>query len=357
MQSFNIKGKQTRSKLRFVYGVLILLYFPLLSSSLESKSLKILFGSCLHQKFPAPILKNILNENPDYFFLLGDNIYFDTEIASEKEPAYKEFFSNPDWLKISKKINVRSVWDDHDYGLNDSGGEYSEKEISRNLYLKYLGSLHPKSIQHGSPQGEGIYFSEVLVKEGKKIHFIFLDTRYFRSPLKRNFYSYFIGKKYYTPDENAELSMLGEAQWAWLQQELKIKSDLLVLVSSIQVIATEHPFEKWENFPLERTKLIRAIEESNAKETIIFSGDRHIAEIYKLPSVKKGNIVEITSSSLNLPLKTIPLEFGSEYKIGNSFKDANFGRLSISLSNPVLDWTAEILNESGETVLEIKKEK
>ena len=71
---------------------------------------------------------------------------------------------------------------------------------------------------------------------------------------------------------------------------------MIVLVSSIQILATNHGFEKWNNFPHERTRLLSLIKESK-KPVILVSGDRHKAAIYK-----RDNLYELTTSSLNKPL-------------------------------------------------------
>ena len=51
-------------------------------------------------------------------------------------------------------------------------------------------------------------------------------------------------------------TLLGAEQWDWLKMTSNDSHDLLILASSIQVIPTEHRFEKWSNIPAEREKLI-----------------------------------------------------------------------------------------------------
>ena len=50
--------------------------------------------------------------------------------------------------------------------------------------------------------------------------------------------------------------MLGDEQWVWLEKVLNNKNDLNIIVSSIQVLPTDHIFEKWHNLPHERSRLI-----------------------------------------------------------------------------------------------------
>ena len=42
--------------------------------------------------------------------------------------------------------------------------------------------------------------------------------------------------------------MLGETQWAWLEDQLSMPADIRIITSSIQVIAEGHGWERWGNF-------------------------------------------------------------------------------------------------------------
>ena len=94
---------------------------------------------------------------------------------------------------------------------------------------------------------------------------------------------------------------MGQDQWLWLKDKMKKKVDLRVIVSSFQVLAADHGWDKWGNFPLEQEKLYSQINNSKAVKTIIISGDRHIGGIYSR-NFHDVQLLEITSSSLNKPL-------------------------------------------------------
>ena len=74
-----------------------------------------------------------------------------------------------------------AVWDDHDYGENDAGLEYPQKAESQQIFLDFLNEPGD-SVRRKSP---GIYDSIILGPDGKRVQFILLDTRYFRTSLKR----------------------------------------------------------------------------------------------------------------------------------------------------------------------------
>ena len=97
-----------------------------------------------------------------------------------------------------------------------------------------------------------------------------------------------------------EATILGNEQWKWLKEQLNKPHDILILATSIQLLATEHRFEKWSNFPNERAQIISLLNQLDST-VLIVSGDRHRGGIYK-----QGDLVEITSSSLNRGLPSIP---------------------------------------------------
>ena len=284
----------------------------LISSSnfIYAESIKIGLGSCLDQDYPQPIWQSIKKEDLNYFIFLGDNVYGDTRYGSlrKMKSAYdKQKKVLPDFLN---DISIFSIWDDHDFGINDGGADYRFKRRAQELYLDFWEI----SKDDDRSNREGIYFSKNEIFFDKKFKFIFLDTRFFRSKLK--------GKKSnYIENIEPDATILGNAQWTWLENELKSDFDFLFIFSSIQIIAKDHRFEKWSNFPNERAKLFELLEQFNDK-TILFSGDRHRAGIYR-----KNGIIEVTSSSMNKPGSSFSET--DSYLIGKTYPQENYGVLEI----------------------------
>ena len=101
----------------------LIFFLFLISSSnyIYAESIKIGLGSCLDQDYPQPILQSIKEEDLNYFIFLGDNVYGDTPSGSlrKMKSAYdKQKKVLPDFLD---DISIFSIWDDHDYGINDGG--------------------------------------------------------------------------------------------------------------------------------------------------------------------------------------------------------------------------------------------
>ena len=310
-------------------------FFLLLISSsnfIYAESIKIGLGSCLDQDYPQPIWQSIKKEDLNYFIFLGDNVYGDTRNGSlrKMKSAYdKQKKILPDFLN---DISIFSIWDDHDFGINDGGGDYRFKRRSQELYLDFWEITKDDDRSNR----EGIYFSKNEIFFGKNFKFIFLDTRFFRSRLK--------GKKSnYIENIESDATILGNAQWTWLENELKSDFDFLFIFSSIQIIAKDHRFEKWSNFPNERAKLFELLDQFNDK-TILFSGDRHRAGIYR-----KNGIIEVTSSSMNKPGSSF--NETDSYLIGKTYPQENYGVLEI-LENTI---HIKIKDIKGKTLNSIEK--
>ena len=329
---------------RFTLTTLIFLTFSnySLTDTKYSEFYVIGFGSCITEKREQPIWSAIKEENLNEFFFMGDNVYGDnkeTGLLDDMKIAYAlQKTKFPKWLD---DIKVNAIWDDHDYGKNDGGSEYLHKSESQDLFLEFW------KVAKDDPRWdrEGIYFSEVREIFNLKVNLIGLDTRYHRSLLGQK-------DKPYSPVEDTSKTMLGQDQWNWLIDLLGQESDLNIIVSSIQVIPTNHGFEKWGNFPHERTKLIRLIEESKIP-TIIISGDRHKAGIYKV-----NNLIELTSSSMNKPLPNyiskiwdlISKETDTNL-VDEMYYPENYGTVTINQKGSVL---IELKSLNGKTVNSIE---
>ena len=309
-------------------GKFYLVLFVFFSNFLISDEIKIGIGSCLDQDFPQPIWQPIEEENLDYFIFLGDNVYGDSifENLYKMKRAYsKQEKLLPDFLD---QTDIFAIWDDHDYGKNDGGSDYKYKKLAENLFLDFWNV----PINDVRRSREGIYFSENKVFFNKKYKLIFLDTRYFRSQLK--------GKKgSYQKNNDESATILGKEQWTWLEKELDSNFDYLFIFSSIQIIPEDHGFEKWSNFPNDRTKLLKILEKYKDR-TILFSGDRHRSGIYK-----RNGIIEITSSSMNKPGSSF---FETDkYLIGETYPQENYSVLKIlndDINIDIKDKHGEILN-------------
>lgn len=300
---------------------------------------RIAFGSCAHQQKPQPIWNAIRASKPDVFLFLGDNIYGDTEDMAVLRAKYQKLDAIPEFAALRSSCPVLGIWDDHDYGVNDGGAEYPMRAEAQEAFADFF-RLPADSPVRSRP---GIYDSRVIGPEGRRVQIIQLDCRYFRSPLVKLSQRGAHGP--YAPNRDPAATVLGEAQWKWLEEQWKVPADLRVVMSSTQVLVQDHAWECWENFPLERARLLGQLKESGAGRVIFLSGDRHLAEIMCLsnedPLSPGFPVWEVTSSSLTNPGGGRDNEPNRHRISEGNFRDVNFGILEI-------DW------KSGQVVASIR---
>jgi alkaline phosphatase D len=224
--------------------------------------------------------------------------------------------------------------------LNDGGIEFVHKAVAKELFLDFWDAPADDTRRTRG----GIYDSRIIGPAGKRVQMILLDVRWFRSPLRNTDQRGAPGKQRYLPDPDPSKTMLGPEQWAWLATELRKPAELRLIVSSTQVLAEGHGWERWGNMPLEKQRLVDTIRESGAKGVVFLSGDRHIGALYRETPDGLYPLYEVTSSGLNM-VYWAAREPGPN-RLGPLFAAANFGVVEV-------DWSARTLllalrDESGD---------
>ena len=252
---------------------------------------RIAFGSCIDTN-AHPMLERFVETPWDIAVLLGDNIYADTTNHSVMKAKYDALKESEFWKRAREKGPVLATWDDHDFGADNSGGEYPMKRESQRLFLDFMDEP-ADSIRH---RREGVYDSYLFGPPGQRVQIILLDTRYYRSNLSTGINNVVPSGGRYIPDPDRSKTMLGEAQWAWLGEQLRVPAELRVIGSSIQIISEFSGAEAWANFPHEKQRLLALLE--NVENVVFISGDRHWAELSRMDRPGQPPIYDLTSSSL-----------------------------------------------------------
>lgn len=307
----------------------------------EQTLTRIAFGSCYKTDRDPTVWTTIASRNPDALVLLGDNVYADTRDPAKLRDAWHALESTESFAALRERVVLLATWDDHDYGENDAGREYPIRAESQRAFLDFL--REPADSRRR--EREGVYESYTFGPEGRRVQIILLDTRYHRSGLTRRESrgANADGRHgFYLRDESESATMLGETQWEWLEQRLREPADVRLIGSSIQFVAEDHFWERWEQFPRERSRLLRLLGDAGDSAVVFLSGDRHKAEISLLDvsrmderdRVDAGRpIYDITASSFNAPLGIFSNEI-NRHRLGRVYQETNFGEIEF-------DWDAE----------------
>ena len=309
----------------------------------------IAFGSCNRQDLNNLLWDDVRKTNPQIWIWGGDNVYADTDDVEQIRTLYNAQKNAKGYKKLRSEVEVIGCWDDHDYGLNDGGAEWSIKESSQQAFLDFM------DVPENSPRRlqEGIYtsYNYQLTKMPGRIKVIILDTRYFRTALTPDP----SGEKRYIPNEYGEGTILGETQWEWLREELKdSQADFNIIFSSIQFLSDQHGFETWGNFPHEVDRMKKLIIESEAKGVFILSGDRHISEFSSLQLEGMSYpLIDFTSSGLTNAFS----EYSGEpnpYRLGEVVFTESFGLLKFNMTAKKIRF--QIIGNGGTVLAEIEQQ-
>lgn len=308
----------------------------------------IVLGSCLKQ-VDHPMLDRTLTLPMDLFLFLGDNIYADTRDMTVMRAKYDALKASRFFQELRRRGPVLATWDDHDFGANDAGAEYPLRRESQAEFLRWLD----EPADSPRRRRDGVYDARVLGPAGRRVQVILLDTRFFRGPLRRAAPGEpaLVGGPH-RPQTDRSVTLLGEAQWRWLEEQLRQPAELRLVASSIQFVSEFSGAEAWANFPHEKQRLLDLLRETRAAGVLFVSGDRHWCELSRMDGPTGYPLYDLTVSALT---EKHPRGTPSENRyraLPQTYHDVNAGHVHIdwSAADPLVTW--RIVDVTGRTQLE-----
>lgn len=261
--------------------------------------MKIAFTSCMNFK-PGPdgyqhVWDRIAQEQPDYLFLLGDQIYMDyfpnLGDPSHGDPAlfaqlmkakYEAQWAVPNFKALRDALRqkqgngggVYGTWDDHNFAWNNAYGSKvgaTMKKHSRGLFTHYMGIEQLEAPVHLDPSIDGIYYSIPLIHQQQRIgKAIFLDTRW------------------YSDKPGDAQPLLGQKQLDYLKQELAGEQGYVLICAGTPIRATGNGWMRYRDDYARFRAIIQG------RKSIFLTGDIH--ENAFLPPAGETKMFEVVSS-------------------------------------------------------------
>ena len=222
--------------------------------------------------------KLLMDRRPDLQLIIGDIVYADSTDYNHMWDSHTlERVNNSPFGDAIRQVPTYAVWDDHDYGPNDSDGTAEGKEQS----LRAFHEVYANPPRPGGG-GAGIYTRF----EWGGVDFFLLDGRYHRTPNV-------------APDDEKK-RILGDEQFDWLVEQLKSSEAPFKLLVCGSTWAAARKVDSWESFDYERRRLWEAIVKHKISGVVFVSGDIHRCDLpLHWPEVEGGYpMPEITSSGL-----------------------------------------------------------
>ncbi len=256
------------------------------------------------------IFKTIQKYQPDVMIWGGDNIYLRESDANTKTGIfyrYSHVRSLPEMQPLLASTAHYAIWDDHDFGPNDSDRGYFNKEQTLEAFKLFWGN--PSFGINGKP-GTTSMFS------WGDVDFFLLDNRYYRTPNHR---------------KTDEKTQLGNEQIQWLLDNLAYsKAPFKIIVLGGQFLNPLALYENYSTYPDERQRIIDLITKEKFEGVVFFSGDRHISELSKLDRENAYPLYDFTASAFTSGNYGGPPDNNTLRVEGTYFNKRNFGLVEFS---------------------------
>lgn len=294
---------------------------------------RVAFGSCARFTWDREqrIFDGVVSQAPDLFFWLGDNVYADTEAPEMIADELKRQRNVERMQPLIRSVPQLAIWDDHDFGYNNSDGTSPGKQKSLAVFRRYWPN--PAA---GLPATPGVFFDYSY----GGVDFIFLDGRYYRDPNSAT--------------DGGRKTFLGAAQLAWLKERLLAsQAPFKVLVSGSGWSSADGPEgDTWSAFLKERNALFDFIRDRGIGGVVLLSGDSHVGELNCIPRSEAGgyDLYDLVSSPLANGMSDSWVKQKPEARLRNVYtKGANFGLLEFRHApEPML--TFSLHDSSGASV-------
>jgi hypothetical protein len=219
---------------------------------LGPQDLVIVAASCARVGSNGAVFDQMRAEDPDLFVSLGDMHYANltTSDPADYLMQYGVALTQPGQAALYSSVPTAYVWDDHDYGANNSDGSSPSRPAVSRAYRQAVP-------HHGvDPDPESSIAQAFTLG---RVRVVLSDTR----------------------SQRSADTMLGPDQLAWLIDELTTSAQTHALV----VWANPTPWisadstDAWSGFPDERRQIADALAEAGVQNLVMVSGDAHMVAI------------------------------------------------------------------------------
>jgi len=309
----------------------------------EHSKFKVVFTACAgYAPEHEHVWLTIGKQDPLALLMLGDNVYIDDpENSLTQRFCYYRRFSRPEWRQLVSGRGVYAIWDDHDFGDDDSfGGPAIDQPPWKPEVLKIFTENWNNPAYGGGAEAPGVWFDFHI----GDVHFIMLDGRYYREPNDR-FPNH--------PAESETPSMLGPVQLAWLKETLaNSEATFKVIASPVPwaegSTAGHNKLDKWDGFLTERNSIFDFLHQQKINGVVLISGDRHRSDARRIDR-ENGYPLYDFMSAIPTNYHTHPVVDGPGHLFGYN-KENMFGVLHFDTTLDDPKMTFEIITIDNESI-------
>ena len=277
------------------------------------------------------IFESMAADDPDRMLWLGDNIYLrevDFQSYSGFVHRYSHARQTPEMASLLKECPNYAIWDDHDFGPNDSDGSWIHADWSRKAFKTFWSNP-----SYGLPESPRCISTAFRFVD---MEFFLLDNRTYRVNHQ---------------NKTSSPQVLGQTQVDWLIQALRdSRAPFKFVCIGGQVLNDAAVYENVSQFPSEREEILNRLAEEDIQGVVFLSGDRHTTELSELVLPNGRKVFDLTVS----PLTSGPghaREEGNSLRVeGTYVEQRNYARLSFDGPRKERNCTIEVKDTFGKTL-------
>lgn len=227
-------------------------------------SFRVAMGGCAKTGSQHRVFDVIRRQSPDLMLHLGDLHYEDIDVADPAlfQEAYHTVHASRTQSALYRSVPIAYMWDDHDYGPNNSSRRAPGQDVAQRMYRAYVPHYPLAAGQGANPVYQAFTIG--------RVRFLVTDLRSARTPNDA------VGVQNRT--------MMGAEQKAWFKKQLRQARDtypVIAWVSSVPWIANDpDALDRWSGYESERRELATFMDSIGvADQLVVLSGDAHMVAL------------------------------------------------------------------------------
>jgi len=260
------------------------------------------------------IFTQMASQKADFMVWLGDNLYL-------REPDWNTWTgivqrnthtrSLPELQPFLASTHHYAIWDDHDYGPDNSNKSFANKNQTFDAFKLFWGN---------PTYGVGDIKGAITSFQWGDADFFLLDNRWYRDADEIN---------------RDNKTMLGEKQLGWLLESLVTSKATYKIVAMggqfLSDASSNVEAYSASGFDKEREQIISFIYQYNIKNVIFITGDVHFSEISVLKQENKPAIYDFTFSTMTAGVNTKGDTWKNTFRVpGTVVMEHNYGMIRFS---------------------------
>ena len=263
------------------------------------------------------IFSTIAAQHPDFMLWLGDNVYYReadwlTEAGMRHRHAHTRAL--PELQNLLSATHHYAIWDDHDYGPNNSDRTFRLRREALEVFTDYWANP-----PLGTTETPGAFTRF----EWGDVEFFLLDGRYHRTPNR-------------LPPGPGK-GMFGAEQMRWLEESLVSSEATFKIVANGSqllnpLLHSPRWQEMWTLFSHEQQAFLDFLAAAKVEGLLFLSGDRHHTELLKIERPGLYPLYEFTSSPLTAGTARGDRDADNPARVPGTFVTGqhNFGLIDVS---------------------------